>query len=470
MNGKGGYTILFLLDIADVKKKLSIITLGCQMNRSDSEWVSGLLADDYDYEPDIDRADVIVVNTCAVREKAEQKFFSLLGRLAPRKERNPSLALCVGGCIAQELADGIIKRAPMVDVVFGTRAIDRFPLLLKAYQETGRRQVDVGDSEEYDDYPMRRTSDVTAWVSIMRGCDNRCSYCIVPMTRGSEQSRPVDTVVREAVELGEQGYKEIWLLGQNVNSYGKGLRPEVDFATLLRRIDAESSIPWVRFITSHPKDLSDELIDAMGSLPSVAPALHLPLQSGANRILEMMERGYTVEHYFDRVKRLRDRVADLSLTADIIVGFPGETEAEFEATLVALEKARFDNIFLFKYSPRPGTAAVELGDRVDPEVAQRRFETTLRRQKEITRERLAERIGAETTILVDGPSRKDPERFAGRTPSNLTVNLSSRDDLTGSFVRVKLVSSSQFSLEGVVVGREPMMVASSMIETERETV
>ncbi len=236
-----------------MKKKLALVTLGCQMNRSDSEWVSGLLADEYDYSESVDGADVVVVNTCAVREKAEQKFFSLLGRLAPMKEKNPHLVLCVGGCIAQELADGIIRRAPSVDIVFGTRAIDRFPLLLKTYQETGHRQIDVGDSETFDDYPMRRTSAVTGLISIMRGCDNRCSYCIVPTTRGPEQSRPIDTVVREAVELGEQGYQEIWLIGQNVNSYGKGLEPAVDFATLLRRIDNEASIPWVRFMTSHER-------------------------------------------------------------------------------------------------------------------------------------------------------------------------------------------------------------------------
>ncbi|MBF0169470.1 MAG: tRNA (N6-isopentenyl adenosine(37)-C2)-methylthiotransferase MiaB [Nitrospinae bacterium] len=431
-----------------MKKKLAIITLGCQMNRSDSEWVSGLLADDYDYTDTVEGADVVVVNTCAVRDKAEQKFFSLMGRLGPMKSKNPQMTLCVGGCIAQELADGIVRRAPLVDVVFGTRAIDRFPTLLKTYQETGHRQIDVGESDDYDDYPMRRSSAVTGWISIMRGCDNRCSYCIVPTTRGAEQSRPMDTVVREAVELGERGYKEIWLLGQNVNSYGKGLVPTADFATLLARIDSESSIPWVRFMTSHPKDLSDRLIDAMGSLRSVTPALHLPIQSGADRILAAMDRGYTVQHYFNRVERLRRAVPDLSLTADVIVGFPGESDSEFEATLVALDRAQFDNIYLFKYSPRPGTPAATLPEAVDPDVAQRRFEIVQRRQKEITGQRLAARVGEETVILVDGPSRKDDHRYAGRTPQNITVNITSACDLTGQFVPVRIVASRQFSLEG----------------------
>ena len=432
------------------KKKLSIVTLGCQMNKSDSGWVWGLLDDEYDLTENNEEADFLVINTCAVREKAEQKFFSLLGRLKPLKAKKKNMVIGVAGCIAQERGEEIIKREPFVDIVFGTRAINKLPELLRTFEETGRPQVDISDTGEYDDYPVRRDSSVSAWVPIMRGCNNHCSYCIVPETRGAEQSRPVKSIIEEIKKLAGEGFREITLLGQNVNSFGTGQSQPVDFPELLHKIDAECGIPRIRFITSHPKDLSDRLIDAMADIPSVAPALHLPIQSGSDRILELMNRGYTADSYFEKVLKLRAKVDALALTSDVIVGFPGETDEDFARTAEAVKKARFENIFLFKYSPRPGTPAANLKSDIPPDVVQRRFDEVMSIQKEISKERMASWVGMVTEVLVEGSSKKDKNRFSGRTPQNHLVIFDSKSDFTGSFIHVKIDASRQFSLEGSV--------------------
>lgn len=433
------------------KKKLAIITLGCQMNKSDSEWLAGTLTEEYEYTEDKTEADFLVVNTCAVRDKAEHKFFSLLGTLRPLKVAKKDLVIGVAGCMAQEHGEMIVQREPLVDIVFGTRAVDKAHQLLRKFEETGRPQVDTAYGSDYDDFPVRRESPLSAWVPIMRGCDNHCSYCIVPSTRGPEQSRPISNLLNEVSALIAQGYREITLLGQNVNSYGVGLGGGVDFPGLLRQIDPIAAGARIRFVTSHPKDLSDSLIGAMTELQSVCPYLHLPIQSGSDKILELMRRGYTADRYFDRVDKLRERIPDLSLTSDVIVGFPGESDEDFEATFRAVERANYDNIFLFKYSPRPNTPAESLPGRVPSKLAQERFDRVMTLQKEITAKRLAGWIGRDVEVLVDGPSKRDPEKMCGRTPQNIVVNFTSGEDFTGRLVHVKITKSGQFSLHGDIL-------------------
>ncbi|MBI4664876.1 MAG: tRNA (N6-isopentenyl adenosine(37)-C2)-methylthiotransferase MiaB [Nitrospinae bacterium] len=434
------------------KKKLAIITLGCQMNRHDSEWLAGALADEYEYTENETQADFLVVNTCAVRDKAEAKFFSLMGRLRPLKHQNKNLVVGVAGCIAQERGEALVRREPIIDLVFGTRAVHKVPSMLKQFEETGRPQVDTSSESAFDEFPMRRESSISAWVAIMRGCNNACSYCIVPQTRGPEESRPVESILNEVRNLAEKGYKEITLLGQNVNSYGMNLSPRATFPELLRRIHAVCGDMRIRFVTSHPKDMSDELISAMAELPGICPSMHLPIQSGSDRILSLMNRNYTAAHYFDRVEKLKAKVPDLSITTDIIVGFPGEAESDFEQTVQAVLQARYDNIYLFKYSPRPGTEAEKLMDRVDPVVAQTRFDRILVMQKRITKERFKEMTGRDSELLVEGPSKRDPARYCGRNPQNMMVNFGSDKDLTGRFVHVKITGSGQHSLEGKLAG------------------
>ncbi|MBI4827510.1 MAG: tRNA (N6-isopentenyl adenosine(37)-C2)-methylthiotransferase MiaB [Nitrospinae bacterium] len=434
------------------KKKLAFLTLGCQMNQHDSEWIAGVLADGYEVIEQPDDADFLVINTCSVRDKAEHKFFSLLGRLRPLKARRGGMIIGVAGCVAQDRAEEIIAREPMVDLVFGTRAIASVPEMLARFAETGQPQVNTADTSAFDEYPMTRQSAASAWVSIMQGCDNHCSYCIVPHTRGPERSRPIESVLREVSALAEQGYREIILLGQNVNSYGRGLDPETDFPALLERVASTPGIRRVRFVTSHPKDLSDRLIEVMGAHPHVCPALHLPIQSGSDRILPLMKRGYTVAHYFDRVERLKERVPDLSLTADVMVGFPGETDADFLDTLRAVERAEYDNIFLFKFSPRQGTPAAAMDQRYpNPSVAQERFERISQAQKAITRRRYARFIGREVELLVEGTSKRDPAKYTGRLPQNILAHFSAGTGYTGQFIRVKIMTAGQYSLSGTLL-------------------
>jgi len=434
------------------RKKLSVITLGCQMNLHDSEWISGALQDEYDQTDNSAEADFLLVNTCSVRDKASQKFFSLLGRLRPLKQAKKDMVIGVAGCVAQEMGAEIIKREPMVDLVIGTRAIGHTPDLLRKLEETGKAQVDISDTPVYDEFPMRRESSFSAWVSIMRGCDNHCSYCIVPSTRGAEMSRPPEHIVNEVQGLLDQGYKEITLLGQNVNSYGRGLAPKISFPELLRKIDSIGKIERLRFVTSHPKDLSGDLIETMGELSSLCPSLHLPIQSGSDKVLKMMKRGYTAEQYFEKVDKLKARIPDLSLTSDVIVGFPGETDEDFEQTYSAIEKIRYSNIFLFKYSPRPGTPAAKLSSGlVNRKTAQARFERIMSLQQEITREIYNSWMGCEVAVLVEGISKKDASKYTGRTVQNIVVNFEADKDYTGEIIRVKVKKCGQYSLAGTAV-------------------
>ena len=432
-------------------KKLAIVTLGCQMNKHDSEWIAGLLQDEYELTEHKEEADFLLVNSCTVRDKAEQKFFSLLGRLRPLKAAKRDMVIGVAGCVAQDQGVAVIKREPLVDLVVGSRAIENVPALLERFLETGEPQVDTSFTDRFDELTMIRASSHSAWVSIMQGCDNYCSYCIVPSVRGPERSRPARFIIDEIRLLAEKGYKEITLLGQNVNSYGTGLDTEIDFPSLLEKVNSIDGIERIRFVTSHPKDLSNRLIDAMADLPKVCPALHLPLQSGSDNILDKMNRGYTSAHYFERVERLREKVADLSLTSDMIVGFPGETDEDFDETYEALERVSFTNIFLFKYSPRKGTAAVDLAGIVDPSVVTSRFDRLMGLQKKITQGAYNSWVGREVQIVGEGPSKKDSSRQTGRSPQNLIVHFESDIDYTGKTIHVIIMKVGKYSLDGLLV-------------------
>jgi len=434
------------------KKKLAVVTLGCQMNKHDSERIAGLLSDEYDLTQQQEEADFLVINTCSVRDKAEQKFFSLLGRLRPLKEANKKLVIGVAGCVAQDQARAIMKRESMVDLVCGPRALENIPDMLRRFRQTGKPQVDTSDTGVLDDFSINRESKISAWVSIMEGCDNYCSYCIVPYTRGAERSRSPESIVKEIRSLAGEGFKEVTLLGQNVNSYGNGLslRENIDFPELLEKVNRIDGIERIRFVTSHPKDFTTKLASAMASLPKVAPALHLPMQSGSDKILKRMNRKYTISHYFEKVEMLRRKVPDIALTTDLIIGFPGETGEDFEATYNALKNIEFYNIFLFKYSKRRGTAAVEFADQVSDLVTSRRFEKITELQNRITIKKYGKWVGEEVEIVVEGRSKKDKSRYSGRTPQNLIVHFQSDIDYTGEIINIRIDKAGKCSLDGQV--------------------
>ncbi|VAX23118.1 tRNA-i(6)A37 methylthiotransferase [hydrothermal vent metagenome] len=432
------------------KKKLAVVTLGCQMNKHDSERIVGLLSGEYELTQQREEADFLVVNTCSVRDKAEQKFFSLLGRLRPLKEANKKLIIGVAGCVAQDQARAIMKRESMVDLVIGPRALENIPAMLERFRRTGEPQVDTSDAGIVDDFAINRESKISAWVSIMEGCDNYCSYCIVPYTRGAERSRSPESIAEEIRSLAEQGYREVTLLGQNVNSYGSGLSKDIDFPGLLEKVDKIDGIERIRFVTSHPKDLSVKLMEAMANLPKVAPALHLPLQSGSDKILKKMNRMYTISHYYEKVEMLSEKVTDIALTTDLIVGFPGETDEDFEATYNALKNIEFYNIFLFKYSKRRGTAAAQFSDQVSAVTASERFERITQLQKKITDKKYGKWVGEEVEILVEGRSKKERARYTGRTPQNLIVHFQSDIDYTGKIINIRIGKAGKYSLDGQV--------------------
>ncbi|VAX20383.1 tRNA-i(6)A37 methylthiotransferase [hydrothermal vent metagenome] len=432
------------------KKKLAVVTLGCQMNKHDSERIAGLLSGEYDLTQRREEADFLVINTCSVRDKAEQKFFSLLGRLRPLKEANKKLVIGVAGCVAQDQARAIIKRESMVDLVFGPRALENVPAMLERFGRTGEPQVDTSDTGIVDEFSMSRESKISGWVSIMEGCNNYCSYCIVPYTRGGERSRSPESIVKEIRSLADEGYREVILLGQNVNSYGNGLLKKdlTDFPELLEKVDKIDGIERIRFVTSHPKDLSAKLTEAMANLPKVAPALHLPMQSGSDKILKRMNRMYTISHYYEKVEMLRKKVADIALTTDLIVGFPGETDKDFEATFNAVKNIEFENIFLFKYSPRRGTTAAKFSDQVSGFTTSERFERITQLQKEITDKKYGKWVGEEVEILVEGRSKKERARYTGRTPQNLIVHFQSDIDYTGEIINIRIDRAGKYSLDG----------------------
>ncbi|MFZ0486003.1 MAG: tRNA (N6-isopentenyl adenosine(37)-C2)-methylthiotransferase MiaB [Arenicellales bacterium] len=435
-------------------RKVFVQTFGCQMNEYDSSrMVDGLRASHgmaLAQRPE--DADVLLLNTCSVREKAQEKVFSQLGRWRELKQDNPELVIGVGGCVASQEGDAILARAPFVDLVFGPQTLHRLPALLNEVYASRRPQVDVSfpEIEKFDCLPPPRKEGVTAFVSIMEGCSKYCSFCVVPYTRGEEFSRPFDDVLAEVVGLAEQGVREVTLLGQNVNGYRGRMHggDQADFALLLRYVSEIDGIERIRYTTSHPVEFNDNLVDVYGDLDKLVSHLHLPVQSGSDRILTAMKRRYTARSYRALVERLRALRPHLSLSSDFIVGFPAETEADFEATMDLIRDVGFDQSFSFVYSPRPGTPAADLADDVSLETKKHRLS---RLQKVINGQaaKISEgMVGTVQRVLVDRPSRKDPKQLSGRTDNNRVVNFDGPPGLIGRFADVVIAEALPNSLRG----------------------
>ena len=436
-------------DLPDRPRTFHIVTMGCQMNERDSETIAGMLVE-MGLRPENvrEKADLILYNTCCVRENAENRALGNVIWLRELKKERPELLICVGGCMAQEegMAERMKAMYPFIDLVFGTHNMHRLPEYLCRALESRRPVVEVLQSDGViaEGLPQRRASAFSAFVNIMYGCNNFCSYCIVPYVRGRERSREPEAVLEECKLLVDQGVQEITLLGQNVNSYRGG---GSEFAELLRRVDA-LGVPRIRFMTSHPKDLSDELICAYGELAHLMPALHLPVQAGNDEILQAMNRRYTRAHCLELVKKLRSVKPDVGLTSDIIVGFPGETEAQFEATLSLVREVRYDSAFTFIYSRRAGTRAAQMPDPTSAEEKTERIQRLIDLQTEITREILASQVGRRETVLVESVSARDPGWVGGKTPRGHMVNFPGKADLIGRFVRVEILSAGRNTLRG----------------------
>lgn len=444
-----GYTASLVAE-SGAAPKCFVLTFGCQQNVADSEKLSGMARDmGYELCDDPADADLIAVNTCAIREHAEQKALSIVGQYKHLKAKKPSLIIAVCGCmVAQEHRREDIKhKYPYVDLTFGTASLHRFPELL--WQKISRsRRIFCPEETEYtvaEGVPICRESNYRAWVSIMYGCNNFCSYCIVPYVRGRERSREMHEVVAEVKELVEKGYKDITLLGQNVNSYAKGMG--YDFADLLYELDKIEGDFILRFMTSHPKDASYKLIDVMANSKHIAHQFHLPLQSGSDKILKAMNRHYDKARYLDIVRYIREKMPDAALSSDIIVGFPGETDEDFEDTMQILDTVRFDMLFSFIYSPRKGTPAAEM-EQVDAKITGKRFDRLLALQHDIALEKNQPMVGKTIRVLCDGPSKNNPEIYSGREEGNKIVFFHASPEDTGKFVNVKIDKADAFALWG----------------------
>jgi tRNA-2-methylthio-N6-dimethylallyladenosine synthase len=440
-----------------VSNKLYIKTFGCQMNEYDSEKMADVLHAAYGMESTDDpaQADIILFNTCSVREKAQEKVFHDLGRVRHLKENNPNLLIGVGGCVASQEGKAIVSRAPYVDVVFGPQTLHRLPQLIETRKATGRSQVDISfpEIEKFDHLPPARTEGVTAFVSIMEGCSKYCSFCVVPYTRGEEVSRPLNDVLTEIAILADQGIKEITLLGQNVNAYlGTMDDGEIaDFALLLEYLHEIPGIERIRYTTSHPKEFTARLIQAYSQLPKLVNHLHLPVQSGSDRVLAAMKRGYSVLEYKSIIRKVRAIRPDISLSSDFIIGFPGETEADFNATMKLIEDMNFDESYSFVYSPRPGTPAADLPDDTPPEVKLERLQRLQAQINQQARKISLGMVGSIQRVLLEGVSKKNAGEFFGRTDNNRVVNLASDPALVGSFINVRITEARSHTLRGEIV-------------------
>jgi len=434
------------------KKHLYIETFGCQMNVHDSEQMAVVLRDlGYEQTEDSAKADCILINTCSIREKAEQKAMSELGRLMKLKEKNPDLIIGFAGCLAQHLGERVHRRVKNVDLVFGTHNIHRLPEMIARVQKERKSITEIGFSSSLHSlgiFAPPPNGTISAFVSIMQGCDNYCAYCVVPYLRGPEMSREAQDIVGKIEKLARCGVREVTLLGQNVNSYGKKSGREGNFAALLKKINEIEGIERIRFTTSHPKDLSDELISCFGSLRKLCSHIHLPVQSGSNRILRRMNRGYTAEGYLEKVARLRQVCPEISITSDIIVGFPGETQKDYQETIDMMEKIRFDSVFSFKYSERKGTAAQALTGKV-PEAEKRlRLRELQALQDRHTQEKNTSLEGSIQEVLVEGQSRNSRQDVTGRTRSWKIVNFEGGSELIGRTVPVRISRGYLHSLRG----------------------
>jgi tRNA-2-methylthio-N6-dimethylallyladenosine synthase len=447
-------------------KKVFIRTFGCQMNEYDSDKMADVLAgsDGAVKTENPEEADIILFNTCSVREKAQEKVFHDLGRVRHLKQLNPNLVIGVGGCVASQEGAAIIARAPYVDLVFGPQTLHRLPQMIAARRESGRAQVDVSfpEIEKFDALPPATVTGTSAFVSIMEGCSKYCSFCVVPYTRGEEVSRPLDDVVAEISALVARGVREVTLLGQNVNAYrGKfggdmGDDDPADLAFLIETLAAMEGIERIRYTTSHPREMTQRLIDTYRSTPKLVSHLHLPVQSGSDRILAAMKRGYSVLEFKSLVKKLKAARPDLSLSSDFIIGFPGETEEDFEKTMRLVEELNFDNSFSFVYSPRPGTPAADM---VDDTPAETKIRRLMRLQKTIEAQALKisqAMVGTAQRVLVEGHARKDASELAGRTDNNRVVNFAGNERLIGHFVDVVITAALPHSLRGEVARRAEM--------------
>jgi tRNA-2-methylthio-N6-dimethylallyladenosine synthase len=441
-------------------KKIYIKTFGCQMNEYDSDKMADVLnaSDDLVKTDTPEDADVILFNTCSVREKAQEKVFHDLGRVRHLKQLNPNLIIGVGGCVASQEGAAIVSRAPFVDLVFGPQTLHRLPELIAQRRATGRAQVDISfpEIEKFDYLPPARVEGASAFVSIMEGCSKYCTFCVVPYTRGEEVSRPFDDVIAEVADLAARGVKEVTLLGQNVNAW-RGVLDEggtADFAFLLEMVHDLPGIERIRYTTSHPREMTQRLFEAYGRLPKLVSHLHLPVQSGSDRILAAMKRGHTVLEFKSIVRKLREQRPDLCLSSDFIIGFPGETEADFEATMALIEELDFDASFSFIYSKRPGTPAADYPDDVPAELkSQRLMKLQARIEAQAQKVNLA-MVGSVQRVLVEGHAKKNAEELAGRTDNNRIVNFAGQPRLIGQFVEVTVTQALPHSLRGEVAVTE----------------
>ena len=442
-------------------KKLFIRTFGCQMNEYDSDKMADVLAasEDIVKTDTPEDADIILFNTCSVREKAQERVFHDLGRVRLLKQAKPGLIIGVGGCVASQEGEAIVARAPYVDVVFGPQTLHRLPQLIAEKRRIGKSQVDISfpEIEKFDHLPPAKVEGGAAFVSIMEGCSKFCTYCIVPYTRGEEVSRPFDDVLTEVAGLAAQGVGEVTLLGQNVNAYRgamAGSEEKADLALLIEYIAEIPGIERIRYTTSHPRELSQRLIDVYAKTPKLVSHLHLPVQSGSDRVLAAMKRGYTALEFKSLVRKLRVARPDLSLSSDFIVGFPGETAEDFEKTMKLIEDVRFDASFSFIYSPRPGTPAAELADDTPAEVKLERLQRLQQRIDALAQEVSQAMVGSVQRVLVEGLSKKDERELAGRTDNNRIVNFEGQARLTSRFVDVRITAALPHSLRGEIVTRE----------------
>ena len=445
-----------ILDAKNIKsdkfknKNYFIRTYGCQMNVHDSEEIKGILENLGFQETDhLEESDLIVLNTCAIRENAHDKVFGFLGRLKHLKKEKPELIICIGGCMPQE--EGVSKllkeKYPFVNIVFGTHNINDLGSMI--LEESKKQQIEVysieGNVYEHMDYV--RDSKVTAWVNIMYGCDKFCTYCIVPFTRGKQRSRKMEDIIREVEELKEKGYKEITLLGQNVNAYGKDLENGYDFATLLENV-AKTKIERIRFVTSHPWDFTDKMIGIIAEYDNIMPYIHLPLQSGSTKILKLMGRRYTKEDYIELYNKIKERIKGVSITTDIIVGFPNETEEDFEETLEVVNKCKFDSAFTFIYSPREGTPAAKIKDSIPLEVKESRLHKLNEIINQYSFKHNQEYVGKIEEVLIIGPSEKGKNKGYGYTKTMKLVNVSNAENEIGKIIPVLITDAKSFSLDG----------------------
>lgn len=432
-----------------------IETVGCQMNEHDSEKISYIL-EDMGYLPttEVEKADFVLFNTCLVRENAELKVLGQIGALKPIKAEKPDMIIAICGCMMQtgEARNLIEKKHKHVDIIFGTKNITSLPYLIETHFQTGEMVVDIDEKDMIDEQlQMKRSHSFMGYINIMTGCNNFCTYCIVPYARGREDSRTPESIIEEAKDMAKKGYKEITLLGQNVNSYGKNLLNPITFPELLGELNKVEGIERIRFLTSHPKDISDELIEAIGDLDKVCENIHLPSQSGSNKVLKEMNRRYTYESYMEIIKKLKNKLPEITISTDLIIGFPGESEEDFQDTMKLIEEVEYEQAFTYLYSPRPGTKAAEMDDQISKEIMHDRFDRLLDKMYKIFYNKNQNYVGTIQEVLVEGKSKKNPNILTGRTRGYKLVHFAGDEKEIGNLVNVKIKGHNSFALNGEMV-------------------